>query len=302
MGYQHRLYKTACGSCKVSWLLFPSSWNDGTMLPRTFTCNSCGAHNTTKRPNLLPNIPRLVYCGHQRNQQLEIFPFPLDRGQCEGAYPYSVRSFLRQVSQQLGGCYYSWESSTELMGEPLHRDSCGGSSEWYEEGRERCHVLSGWTRGKDTCDLWERLKTYCQTVTEQRFLWAYLSLVKGRNFPMLLPQTRIGIAERRRPDFVAFVPLQYLKYKRYAIELDGAHREEHRSADQVRDLELAAENYDVISLRPDDLGYFPEVQKLVERFSVEMTEAERSAWDYATEIEIASWSGPPLITDDDIPF
>jgi hypothetical protein len=120
---------------------------------------------------------------------------------------------------------------------------------------------------------------------------------------MLLPQMRVGIAERRRPDFVAFVPLQFLKYKRYAIELDGAHSEEHRRADEARDVELAAENYEVISLRPDELGYFPEVQKLVERFSVEMTEAERSAWDLATDVEVASWSGgTPTITDEDIPF
>ena len=39
-----------------------------------------------------------------------------------------------------------------------------------------------------------------------KVLHQYLVYAKHQ-FPMLLPQPRIGIAERRRPDFVAFVPL-----------------------------------------------------------------------------------------------
>jgi hypothetical protein len=139
-------------------------------------------------------------------------------------------------------------------------------------------------------------------MSEQRFLWAYLSLVKGRNFPMILPQVRIGIAERRRPDFVAFVPLQYLKYKRYAIELDAAHGEEHADRDALRDSELASEGYEVISLRPNQNKYFPEVQKLLERFYREMSEAETSQWELATEVNVVSTIGGSVITDEDIPF
>jgi len=199
-------------------------------------------------------------------------------------------------------CNYSSGGSDELLGEPFYKDFCSASADWNVDGY-RCHLLSGWTKGERTCELWEQLKSYCQTLPEQKFLWAYLSLVKGRNFPMMLPQARIGVAERRRPDFVAFVPLQYLKYKRYAIELDGAHTEENRAKDDARDVELAAENYEVLSLRPGERGYFSEVQRVVERFSGEMSEAERSAWDLATEVELASWSGGmPQISDEDIPF
>ena len=119
---------------------------------------------------------------------------------------------------------------------------------------------------------------------------------------MLLPQVRVGIAERRRPDFLLFVPLQYLRYKRYAVELDGAHTSGQKDADQLRDAELASEGYEVLSLRPTELGYFAEVQKLVERIAKDMSEAERSPWDIATEVEMEQTVPKPPISDEEIPF
>lgn len=303
MGYQHRLYKTKCGHCNTEWLLSFKSWEGGTTLPRTFTCDSCGAWNKTRNPNLFPNIPRVIYCGHERSRQLEIYPYPIEQGESRWALPYSIRSFIYQSSRQTQSCFYSWTGSTEVMGEPAHNDMCGRTDDWGNRDDEKCHLLSGWIRGKDTCGHWEQLRAYCQTLSEQRFLWAYLSLAHGRNFPMLIPQVRIGIAERRRPDFVAFVPLQYLRYQRYAIELDGSHTPEQEEADQTRDANLAAEGFDVVSLRPNQLGYFQEVQKLVERIAVDMSEAERSPWDIATEVEVRETvpKNAP-ITDEDIPF
>jgi len=73
MGYEHRLYRTNCGNCKSEWLFSQRSWQRRTFLPRTFDCDSCGATNTTEAPRLYPNIPRVVYCGQERNLQLEIF-------------------------------------------------------------------------------------------------------------------------------------------------------------------------------------------------------------------------------------
>jgi len=302
MGYQHRIYNSPCGNCGTSWILRLTSWEKGTFLPRKFDCDSCGASNTTKKPNLYPNVPRVLYCGHERGKQLEIYPYPPQHEGSAWALPYSTRAFVCQASQQIGKCRYSCGESTQVMGEPVYQDDCQDDRSEDPWDTTRCHLLSGWIRGQSTCALWEELKTYCQTVTEQRFLWAYLSLAKRRNFPMLLPQVRIGIAERRRPDFVLFVPMQYLFYKRYAVELDGAHSAEHASLDEIRDMDLAAENYEVISLRPNQLGYFPEVQKLIETIAVEMTEVEKSAGEFATEIENASYSKPVVVSDDDIPF
>jgi hypothetical protein len=150
-----------------------------------------------------------LFCGHEKGKAIANLPIPPEHEKTDWALPYCTRSFIDQASRQIEACGYQWRGSTDMMGEPVHEDDC-----WEDENpgdyafaRTRCHLLSGWIRGRAECPLWDQLKTYCQTVTEQKFLWAYLSLVKGRNFPMLLPQVRIGIAERRRPDFVLFVSL-----------------------------------------------------------------------------------------------
>ena len=91
---------------------------------------------------------------------------------------------------------------------------------------------------------------------------------------MLLPQTWIGIAERRRPDFVALVPLQYCNYKWIAIQLDGTHRQDQEQSDKERDSYLVEQGYEVHSIRPSQTGYFEEVRRLVEAFENWMNLAE----------------------------
>jgi hypothetical protein len=39
---------------------------------------------------------------------------------------------------------------------------------------------------------------------------------------MLLPQARLGMGERRRPDFVVFIPVHFWNYKKLAIQLSIA--------------------------------------------------------------------------------
>jgi hypothetical protein len=56
-------------------------------------------------------------------------------------------------------------------------------------------------------------------------------------------QARIGIAERRRPDFVLFVPLTYWNYKWYAIQLDAAHHAGFQEKDELRDAEIGVHRY-----------------------------------------------------------
>jgi hypothetical protein len=51
------------------------------------------------------------------------------------------------------------------MGEPAHNGICHSGGGWDDE--ERCHLLSGWIRGKDTCAHWDRLKGYCQTISSR---------------------------------------------------------------------------------------------------------------------------------------
>jgi hypothetical protein len=104
---------------------------------------------------------------------------------------------------------------------------------------------------------------------------------------MLIPQVRVGIAERRRPDFVAFVPLQYWRFKWLAIELDHAHGEEHQQSDSVRHKYLEEHNYEVVSLRPNAKGYLEEVKSLVEKFEIWMNLADTDAWEVAVQVEVS---------------
>jgi hypothetical protein len=87
-----------------------------------------------------------------------------------------------------------------VMDETVFSDTCSAPEDVGEDGPETwdCHIAGGWTNGQSTCPLWENIAKLCQTESERKFLHRYLSYTKHRQFPMLLPQTWIGIAERRR--------------------------------------------------------------------------------------------------------
>jgi hypothetical protein len=150
-----------------------------------------------------------------------------------------------------------------------------------------CHITSGWTGGQTECPLWLHIADLCQNESERRFLHKYLGYVKHRQFPMILPQAWTDIADRRRVDFVAFVPLQYWNYRWFAIQLDASHTAEQAKLDAARDAQIAEYNYDVISLRPKNVGYREEVRRLVEGFESLMAQAEEDAWSVAIDGEVA---------------
>ena len=167
------------------------------------------------------------------------------------------------------------------MGETVFSDLCYSPKESDE--RSECHVTSGWTNGQDNCPLWKKLTQFCQTGSEIWFLHHYLGLVRDRQFPMLLPQVSIGADESRRPDFVAYVPLQYWKYRWFAIELDTAHTENNAQADRQRDSYLVEHNYEVRSIR--DVSHST-VQSLIEEFEDLMSRAKEQPEEVAIESEV----------------
>jgi hypothetical protein len=114
---------------------------------------------------------------------------------------------------------------------------------------------------------------------------------------MILPQTWVDITDRRRPDFVAFVPLQYWNYRWLAIQLDASHTAEQAKQDSARDAQISEHNYDVISLRPSNAGYLEEVRRLVEQFEAFMAQAEEDVWSVAIDAAVAGTE-----PDYDIPF
>ena len=186
------------------------------------------------------------------------------------------------------------------MDEDVFSDRCCPAEQaddaWAEDSE--CHMAGGWTNGQDTCPLWSRIAALCQTDSERRFLHKYLGFVKHRQFPMILPQTWIDIADRRRPDFVAFVPLQYWHYKWVAIQLDASHNtEEQAAADAMRDAQISEQNYRVVSLRPTNTGYLEEVRRLVEQFDAMMKQADDNVWSVAADAVVARTE-----EDIDLPF
>lgn len=299
MGYHHKAVFAVCGHCKSK-----SLWS-GTVrqkFPARYDC-SCGYTNHLSDYERWPNVPRTLYFGHEKNRQMKLYPVPPECPDEPWALPFSIRSFVYQASRFLGGCHYVTAKQGTVMGEDAFTDRCvppEGADRWNWELDywPSCHMVAGWTVGAATCSLWEKLRTFCQNETEQRFLHTYLSLAKDRHFPMLIPQVRVGIGERRRPDFVAFVPLQYWRYNWYAIEIDGGHPEERAADDQQRDEDLEREGYQVIRVRSDERGYIHQIKALVEKFDVEMRTVESDPWRVAVENGVLKTE----LRDDYIPF
>jgi hypothetical protein len=190
------------------------------------------------------------------------------------------------------------------MGQSVFEDVCCTPEESGQSWKSTwpCHITAGWTNGESSCALWERIANLCQSDSEKQFLYRYLSYTKHRQFPMLLPQTRIGIAERRRPDFVAFVPFQYWSHKWIAIQLDGAHGEIQRESDKQRDAYVVEQGYEVVSFRPSRSGYLEEVRRLVERFENWMNIWEDDAFEVAIEAEVTRTELEVTSSRDDLPF
>ena len=299
MGYQHRLWKSTCGGCKTKYIF--NRGHRPKAAPRgQWTCPECNGVNKTGLLSDWPEVPRTLFLGHDHNRLLKAYPFSPESAHEQWAEPFSVRSFVDQASGRLGGCRYSCNKRGDVYGETVYSDVCADPrDEWGDDNGHECHVLAGWSAGEASCPLGDKILELCQTDPEQKFIRHYLRYVKDRQFPMLLPQARIGITERRRPDFVAFVPLQHWRYKWVAVELDGGHPEEKYADDVQRNSYYIENNYEPISLRPKDAGYLAEVRNLVERFDVWMNMAITDEWEVAVELPVASHTPHK---DDEIPF
>jgi hypothetical protein len=267
-------------------------------MPNQWTCDKCQVNNILGFVPQWPDLPRTLYIGHEKNRQMKVHPFPPSTSSPDAwAQPYSIRSFVSQASAHFGGCHYWSSFKGEVMGEPTFTDQCAPHECADSWDYKNCHLVAGWTLGQITCSLWESIGNLCQTDAEKKFLHWYLGYAKDRQFPMLIPQARIGIAERRRPDFVLFVPLQYWNYKQYAVQLDKAHTSEMAQADDMRDAEVQLLGYEVIRLRPEKQGYFEEVRNLVERLELEMQDADTNTWSVALNIPVKK-----SVPIGDIPF
>lgn len=310
MGYQHRVLKASCGGCGTEWHWTWEAWVfEEERAPSQFICRKCRTPNYLAPMQRWPNVPRSLFIGQDKHRQIEVFPVPPEWPD-EMAIselislpylPYSTRSFVFQMShQRVGTCLYHAYYRSEVMGEAVFRDVCVPRDklpdrDWIpaEEVPEiACRVFSGLTLGPDACSVWNGVLSLCATIAERRFVSDWLAFVRNRSFPMLIPQARIGIAQRRRPDFVLFVPRQHWIYKWYAIELDASHWPEQQPEDETRNAELGLQGYEVLSLRPGQRGYFEEVRALAEKVELEMRRAESDPLSVAVGVQVARAGAP----------
>jgi hypothetical protein len=314
MGYSGHVLKAACSRCgsEVVWTRELQS-----KLPKEWTCE-CRATNILERRELQPNIPPFIWIGHEHVRQLKLLSYviPTDDSSTQAHWlpPYSIRSFVFQASAQFQGCRYETCWKGEVMGEPVFSDRCldvprfewdvhVGEMRNPEAYEHSCHMVSGFTLGAKSCPLWESVSALCQTEGERRFLQTYLNLVKDRQFPMLIPQARLGISESRRPDFVAFVPLHESRFKCYAVELDQGHNASMARRDDERDLELQALGFQVIRVKPADGKSFRDLKDLICTFDKEMRRADSEDWSERAQValelkvERSVWS-----VGEDLPF
>ena len=208
MGYEHRTMRAVCPQCQTRYIW---SWKGEKKPPSQWICNNCDYRNFLKSPPRWPSLPIQLSLGHEKNRRLRVHPVRPNSDD-DWNQPYSIRSFLSQASDSLRGCIYSCSTRGTVMGEKVYHDSCYSDDDvgddWtYRPTTWECHIAAGWTNGQVSCALWDKIANLCQTDTERNFLHQYLSYTKHLQFPMLLPQTWIGIAERRRPDFGLFAIL-----------------------------------------------------------------------------------------------
>ncbi|MFQ5802261.1 MAG: hypothetical protein ACE5JQ_05105, partial [Candidatus Methylomirabilales bacterium] len=209
---------------------------------------------------------------------------------------YSVRSVVYQASRDQGGCVYHCSQRGSVVGKIHFSDSCHDPQDFWGEESRSCHILQGYKTGGQPCPLFQKLLGYCQTPDERYFLRMYLDLAKDRTLPFPLPQPRIGPAERRRPDFVLIIAIQFWRYRWLAIQLDNGHGEEMADEDDLRDIEISVHGYEVIRLRSDDHGYKKQVKSLIEMVDHEMSLADSDRSSVAVDVPAREYD------DDDPPF
>ncbi len=293
MGYHHAVLTFKCGKCGNSLL-----WRSAGSPPNHLMSCSCGAVNCVRLPGKWPNVPKDLWLGPDKHTRFKLYATPPEHANEPWALPYSVRSFVAQATAFYPGCRLHTSARGEVMGETVFRDTCThavrstGPSEHAGEDGSPCHMVTGRTTGTTECSVWSAVARLCQTDGERTFLHHYLGYARDRQFPMLIPQAWMGIADRRRPDFVMFVPLQHWNYKWLAIQLDGAHPAKNAQSDAARDAEIQGHGYEVVSLRPRERGYLEEVRRLMERVSDLMQLADADANKVAIGVEVISTAGP----------
>src|SRR5262249_19285245 len=148
--------------------------------PNAWAC--CGVRNVLRPLPDWPPVPRSLYIGPDRLARFKVYPVPPECADEKWAQPFSIRSFVFQLSKKFGVCHYSCKERGKVMGDTVFTDTCLDHTTVNDDWPEpvECHLVNGWTTGRDSCPLWQSVEKLCQTECEKRFLHRYLGYVKDR--------------------------------------------------------------------------------------------------------------------------
>jgi hypothetical protein len=224
------------------------------------------------------NLPPFILCGPEKFKRIRLVQLPQLKyfpwGSVDefGNYvqppelqPYSIRSVVTQLS----------ENEPEF-GCRLYSFGMVGKINWEDWCPDRCHLVSGWSTGQETCPGWEFISNLCQSDSERQLLHHYLRFAYdingGDEFPMLIPQVRLA-GGRVRVDFVAFVPETRWKWHWYAIEIDTPAHHPREDEDERAEI-IRNEGYILKRLTPEK-RWLDWAREIVEEFWLIMTRPSR---------------------------
>jgi len=278
MAFTDLIWKTTCPECGTTWKW---KWRNEWIFV-TLKCKRCGYEwKLDHEPQM--NLPSFVICGPEKLKRIRLVQLPRLKhfpwGSVDefGNYvqppklqPYSIRSVVTQLSEnepEIGRYFYSFGEVGKLDWE----DWCAGSG-----GYHRCHLVSGWSTGQETCPCWEFISNLCQSDNERQFLHHYLrfayDISGGDEFPMLIPQARLATS-RIRVDFVAFVPETKWDWHWYVIEIDTPTHHPREDEEERAEI-IRNEGYILKCFTPEKL-WLDWARELVEEFWLIMTSPSR---------------------------
>jgi hypothetical protein len=148
VGYEDRTITAKCGNCGRQYLMSWRGFNKR-LPPKALPCK-CGVKNVLGKVPEWPHLPDRLHIGYELNRLAKLHPLPPDKPSWE---PYSIRSFVAQASEQLGGCLYSSSPAGSVMGKQVPRDDCLKHPDDLQLSSGPCDFIAGFTKGRETCPL-----------------------------------------------------------------------------------------------------------------------------------------------------
>jgi hypothetical protein len=174
--------------------------------------------------------------------------------------PYSIRSVISQLGMdEVISChYFSSDGITDKWGNVIREEGCMESCPGctYKYSIHDCTVVSGRTKGTDSCSGLQFLMNQCQSDIERTFLDLYLRFNKDRESPMPIPQCWTDPLDRHRSDFVVIAnSKERNQFEWFSVEMDSRrHHPTGNVSDTDKDHEVRKNGFPPYRIRAEGEG------------------------------------------------